>query len=171
MVRCPECGNIFNDATCWTVCPHNSLKAPQDLPYCRRHNLYNCKLCPTVLPEKMSEQEWDGQYFGQVRMVGSKFAPQLLIAEQKFRRIVEYHNKRYMVTAWTPADGSPYVEAETIYDGSRSKDDTTRDSLGILSERINETCQGKPEKTSVADADRGDDIETARSWPTAKTDL
>jgi len=106
----------------------------------------------------MSPQEWDVQFFGQVKMVGSKFAPQLLIAEQKFRRIVEYHNKKYMVTAWTPPDGSAYVEAEPIYDGSRSKDDSTMSPYGTLFERTNETCKEKIEKTVPCEVDQGDDL-------------
>ena len=155
MVRCLECGNIFNDATCWPGCPHNVLKAPHDLPYCRRHNLYNCKLCPKDLPAKMSQQEWDEQFFGQVKLVGSKFAPQFLAVDQKSRRIVEYHNKKYMVTGWTPADGSAYVEAEPIYDGTRS--------------RANESCKEKLGKTAPGEADQGDDLAYARSRPVAGT--
>ena len=167
MVRCLECGNIFNDATCWPVCPHNSLKAPHDLPYCRRHNLYNCKRCPEDLPAKMSPQEWDGQFLRQVKLVGSKFAPEFLAVDQKSRRLVEYHDKKYVVTVWMPPDSSAYVEAEPIYDGSRPKDEPTMPPCDILMKWTNGTCKPRIEKTatvpgirvqSPGEVDQGDDL-------------
>lgn len=42
---CEQCGLRYDDATRWTVCPHNSLNVAHDTPYCRRHDLYNCGVC------------------------------------------------------------------------------------------------------------------------------
>ena len=45
IVKCLECKKQFDDAVCWTICPHNSLDVSPTAPYCRRHDLYNCPFC------------------------------------------------------------------------------------------------------------------------------
>lgn len=44
--RCPLCRSTYDDATCWTLCPHNPLDVDPAAPYCRTHDLFNCYLCP-----------------------------------------------------------------------------------------------------------------------------
>jgi rare lipoprotein A len=94
----------------------------------------------------MSQQEWDDQFFGQVRLVCSKFAPEFLAVDQKSRRLVEYHDKKYMVTAWTPPDRSAYVEVEPIYEGTRSKHDPTKPPNDVPFKRTNETLEPDPQR-------------------------
>ena len=110
------------------------------------------------LPAKMSQQEWEGRFFGQVRMVGSKCAPQLLMPDQKLRRIVEYRNKKYMVTAWTPPDGSAYVEAEPIHEGTRSKNDPTGRIDEVIIEKSIETLKKAIDRTAPREMVQGDDL-------------
>lgn len=42
--RCDICGSVYDDAACWTICPHGPLRAAPDA-YCRRHDLVNCHVC------------------------------------------------------------------------------------------------------------------------------
>lgn len=43
--ECPRCDLKYDDATSWTICPHNPLDVPFDAPYCQYHDLFNCHLC------------------------------------------------------------------------------------------------------------------------------
>lgn len=40
IVRCEKCGTNYDDASRWTVCPHNSLDVSPVAVYCRRCDLY-----------------------------------------------------------------------------------------------------------------------------------
>ena len=60
VVLCQECGKIYRDEDCWTICPHNLLEAAPDAPYyncgnhgyCAGHDLFNCTLgAPTEADE------------------------------------------------------------------------------------------------------------------------
>jgi hypothetical protein len=44
-IECGKCGEIYDDEYRWTICPHNPLERSHDAPYCRRHDLFHCKLC------------------------------------------------------------------------------------------------------------------------------
>jgi hypothetical protein len=48
IVSCPQCRKRYDDAQCWTICPHSPLHVAADAPYCRRHDLFNCYLCKRV---------------------------------------------------------------------------------------------------------------------------
>ena len=50
IVRCDSCGRRYDDASRWTICPHNSLNVAHDAVLCRRHDLYNCYLCEPGVP-------------------------------------------------------------------------------------------------------------------------
>jgi len=42
-VRCEKCGRGYDDAECWTICPHGPLWAAADA-YCREHDLVDCPM-------------------------------------------------------------------------------------------------------------------------------
>lgn len=41
VMECVDCHIVYDDATCWTTCPHGPLWADPDA-YCREHDLINC---------------------------------------------------------------------------------------------------------------------------------
>lgn len=42
IVTCDKCDRTYDDATCWTICPHNPLyRGPADV-LCKEHDLFNC---------------------------------------------------------------------------------------------------------------------------------
>ena len=45
VVFCQECETHYDDARCWTICPHNPLDRGADQRACRRHDLFGCN-CP-----------------------------------------------------------------------------------------------------------------------------
>jgi hypothetical protein len=114
MVTCPKCKDRFDDARCWTICPHNSLDVAHDEPYCRRHDFYNCSLCPVELPKRMKRSDWNNQFFRQCKPIEphSTRSPGFLMVYQQFKGVVEYKGRKYMVTAWCPPKGENYVTAE-----------------------------------------------------------
>jgi hypothetical protein len=44
-LQCPKCMRVYDDETCWTLCPHNPLSRAHDAPYCREHDLFHCPIC------------------------------------------------------------------------------------------------------------------------------
>lgn len=42
IVRCENCKRLYDDAECWTICPHGPLWAAHDA-YCLEHDLVNCR--------------------------------------------------------------------------------------------------------------------------------
>jgi hypothetical protein len=49
-VTCDKCGLWYNDATRWTICPHNPLEAgPDSKDFCFKHDFYGP--CPVCYPE------------------------------------------------------------------------------------------------------------------------
>lgn len=44
ITRCEKCGRVYDDASCWTICPHGPLWA-SPTAYCRIHDLVNCPHC------------------------------------------------------------------------------------------------------------------------------
>ena len=51
IVTCEKCQLFYDDASCWTICPHNPLDRRHDDVLCREHDLFNCPLHGA--PEKM----------------------------------------------------------------------------------------------------------------------
>lgn len=49
-VQCPDCQKSYDDARCWTICPHMPLEGPvkprSEDPhgYCREHDLFACPM-------------------------------------------------------------------------------------------------------------------------------
>lgn len=48
LVRYQECGRCYDDASAWTICPHNPLYRGADARVCKRHDLFDCR-CTTDL--------------------------------------------------------------------------------------------------------------------------
>lgn len=44
IVTCEKCQRFYDDASCWTICPHNPLYRSADSVLCREHDLFDCKL-------------------------------------------------------------------------------------------------------------------------------
>ncbi len=44
IVRCETCKRNYDDAECWTICPHGPLWANPGA-YCREHDLVDCFIC------------------------------------------------------------------------------------------------------------------------------
>lgn len=55
MQRCESCGRGYDDAVCWTICPHQPLGSPnveradataeqRERVYCREHDMFRCPL-------------------------------------------------------------------------------------------------------------------------------
>lgn len=45
-VACGKCDLVFDDASCWTICPHHPLGAsPEPQGFCRRCDLFPPCLC------------------------------------------------------------------------------------------------------------------------------
>ncbi len=38
----PGCGQVYDDAECWTICPHNPLYRGVEEQVCKRHDLFDC---------------------------------------------------------------------------------------------------------------------------------
>jgi len=57
IVTCPKCKRNYDDTPNWTICPHNPLDIHPDAKYCRKHDLFNCYLCPTNDPLPTPSQE------------------------------------------------------------------------------------------------------------------
>jgi hypothetical protein len=57
VVTCSNCQKRFDDEYRWTICPHNSLTVAYDAPYCRYHDLYNCKLDHSTADKRTSHPE------------------------------------------------------------------------------------------------------------------
>lgn len=43
IVTCEECSYVYDDAVCWTICPHGPLGGGNR--YCREHDLDPCPFC------------------------------------------------------------------------------------------------------------------------------
>lgn len=54
IVRCPVCYSRYDDAECWTICPHGPLWAPART-YCKKHDLVNCAICATPAAKPIRE--------------------------------------------------------------------------------------------------------------------
>ena len=54
IVKCKDCGKIYDDAVKWTICPHNLLEAGVDgKGYCKKHDFYTP--CPVCVRESESK--------------------------------------------------------------------------------------------------------------------
>ena len=40
IVSCSDCGSIYDDTSCWTICPHNPLYYSADALLCRRCDIF-----------------------------------------------------------------------------------------------------------------------------------
>lgn len=49
IVDCEKCGIRYDDATRWTICPHNSLNVSSTAELCREHDYYRpCPACAAL---------------------------------------------------------------------------------------------------------------------------
>jgi len=46
IVGCLNCGKDYDDAECWTLCPHNPLHVPPAKKLCTEHDLFDCPFHP-----------------------------------------------------------------------------------------------------------------------------
>jgi hypothetical protein len=46
IVRCSNCEAVYDDESCWTICPHNPLYVNPDKKLCREHDLFDCPFHP-----------------------------------------------------------------------------------------------------------------------------
>jgi hypothetical protein len=46
IVSCPNCQKRYDDASCWTICPHNRLDVDPRKVLCREHDLFDCPFHP-----------------------------------------------------------------------------------------------------------------------------
>lgn len=62
-VKCDDCGKIYDDARCWTICPHHSLDwgpkgPPADSPYNQAHQtIVNAEEDHRPVPD-LTEGSW-----------------------------------------------------------------------------------------------------------------
>lgn len=42
IITCDKCARQFDDATCWTICPHNPLHVDPKKQICKEHDLFDC---------------------------------------------------------------------------------------------------------------------------------
>jgi hypothetical protein len=56
VVRCEDCGHLYDDAEQWTICPHGPLWAGPKA-YCPLHDLVHCFICKEFGPMTKEQVE------------------------------------------------------------------------------------------------------------------
>ena len=86
IVTCPDCREVFDDARCWTVCPHNKLMSDENMDQKIKGLALLGKMVvfanqpPGAAPTRVVSVGWNGM----VTLDGwaGEFAPHLFVEAQ-----------------------------------------------------------------------------------------